>query len=96
VERPEEDRKDLHGLQHERSRENAQLRLLSARRAGAPGVDAAHLGELAKAHPLDFRITNAAERLLRPATVGARPSPRSKAWSVRSRAQRRRIAALTP
>ena len=44
VERAEANRQDLHGLQHERARKNAERRLFAARRAGRAGLDAADLG----------------------------------------------------
>ena len=44
VERAQADRQDLHGLQHERPRQDAERRLLAARRAGRAGVDAADVG----------------------------------------------------
>ena len=63
VERAQAHRQDLHGLQHERARQDAERGLFAARRAGAPVSMPLTWDELADAHPLDFRITNAAERL---------------------------------
>jgi len=62
VERPEEDRKDLHGS-HERSRKTLTSAYSPRGAPGAPVSMPLTWEELAKAHPLDFRITNAAERL---------------------------------
>ncbi len=44
VEHSQADRQDLHGLQHERPRQDAQRRLFAARRARSAGIDAADVG----------------------------------------------------
>ena len=49
VERAQAHRKDLHGLQHERPRQDAERRLLAARRARRAGVDAADAGRSSQA-----------------------------------------------
>jgi bifunctional non-homologous end joining protein LigD len=55
--------KDLHGLQHERARQDAERRYSPRGEPGAPVSMPLSWEELAGALPLDFRITNAAERL---------------------------------
>jgi bifunctional non-homologous end joining protein LigD len=44
VEHPEAHRQDLHGLQHERARQDAERGVFAARRAGSAGLHAAQLG----------------------------------------------------
>ena len=64
VERAQADGQDLHGLQHERARQDAATSPI--RRAANPGAPVSMpltWDELAGAHPLDFTIANAPERL---------------------------------
>ncbi len=70
MERAEANRQDLHGLQHERAWKNAERRLFSARRSGRAVSMPLSWEELEKAHPLDFRITNAVERSSARVTAG--------------------------
>ena len=74
VERAQAHRQDLHGLQYERPRQDAERRLFAARRAGRAGVDAADLGRArrrASARLQDHQRGRSAWR--RPATAGATP-----------------------
>ena len=48
VERAEKNRKNLHGLQHERPRQDVERRLFASRRAGRASVAAAHLGRASR------------------------------------------------
>ena len=51
MEHPQADRQDLHGLQHERSGQDAERRLFAPRRARGTGVDAAHVGRARRRAP---------------------------------------------
>ena len=52
---PEANRQDLHGLQHERARQDVECRLLAARRAGRARLDAADLGRAGGRRAFDNR-----------------------------------------
>ena len=85
VERAQAHRQDLHGLQHERPRQDAERRLFAARRARRAGVDAAHVGRARRARIRSTsRITNAPQRL----AADRRPLARRAASA--SRASKRR------
>ena len=64
VERAQAHRQDLHGLQHERPRQDAERRLLAARRARRAGVDAADVGRARQRAPARLQDhERAAQRL---------------------------------
>ena len=63
VERAQAHRQDLHGLQHERARQDAERRLFAARRSRRAGVDAAHLGRAGRRAPARLPDHQRGERL---------------------------------
>ena len=69
LERAQADRQDLHGLQHERPRQDAQCRVFAARRAGWTCFDASDLGRACQRPPA--RLHDHQRR----ATVGANGRP---------------------
>ena len=80
VERHEAHRQDLHGLQHERARQDPQRGLLAARRARRAGVDAADLGRAREGASARFRLYNVVDRLHRGGDRGKMRSFASTAW----------------
>ncbi len=84
LERAQADRQDLHGLQHERPRQDAQRRVFAARRAGRTRFDASDLGRACQRPPA--RLHDHERR----ATVGERRATAGPTPSTASRASRRR------
>ena len=82
VERAQAHRQDLHGLQHERARQDAERGLFAARRARRAGLDAAQLGGARRrASPRlpDHQRGRAAGEDRRP--LARRAEPQARAWS---------------